>query len=280
MIFTSSCTMLLPLFFRNSAGLYLFSVWSTTYYLTPSSLSFECFDGTWPCSLLFWHALVFLPRITLFYLTDLCSVFCFLGDPNSSDSEAVVTSYNCQLCDFRYSMAHSADVIVVAPLLLHYQHNHSIHRCCIQHCMYCPQGLCQPHKHLGEVRLMKYWNVYLLGVLVFAWQLEGKALCKRKKIKCNMWTSVKIIVPISSLVKIPLLSPDPPTHTPPPSFVPAAKRCRCSCLKCKKDEIEGGIIQLMMHIHTGTLWYRLHRQKHTYKWGKQSKFTVYAQFCL
>ncbi|XP_056272816.1 zinc finger transcription factor Trps1 isoform X2 [Pseudoliparis swirei] len=73
------------------------------------------------------------------------------GDPNSSDSEAVVTSYNCQLCDFRYSMAHSADVIVVAPLLLHYQHNHSIHRCCIQHCMYCPQGLCQPLKHLGEV---------------------------------------------------------------------------------------------------------------------------------
>uniref|UniRef100_A0A672HNU8 Trichorhinophalangeal syndrome I n=1 Tax=Salarias fasciatus TaxID=181472 RepID=A0A672HNU8_SALFA len=72
-------------------------------------------------------------------------------DPNSSDSEAVVTSYNCQLCDFRYSMAHSADVIVVAPLLLHYQHNHSIHRCCIQHCMYCPQGLCQPQKHLGEV---------------------------------------------------------------------------------------------------------------------------------
>ncbi|XP_074542509.1 zinc finger transcription factor Trps1 [Halichoeres trimaculatus] len=72
-------------------------------------------------------------------------------DPNSSDPDAVVTSYNCQLCDFRYSMAHSADVIVVAPLLLHYQHNHSIHRCCIQHCMYCPQGLCQPHKHLGEV---------------------------------------------------------------------------------------------------------------------------------
>ncbi|KAF7664539.1 hypothetical protein LDENG_00173100 [Lucifuga dentata] len=72
-------------------------------------------------------------------------------DQNSSDSEAVVTSYNCQLCDFRYSMAHSADVIVVAPLLLHYQHNHSIHRCCIQHCIYCPQGLCQPHKHLGEV---------------------------------------------------------------------------------------------------------------------------------
>lgn len=62
-----------------------------------------------------------------------------------------MTSYNCQLCDFRYSMAHSSDVIVVAPLLLHYQHNHSIHRCSIQHCMYCPQGLCQPQKHLGEV---------------------------------------------------------------------------------------------------------------------------------
>ncbi|XP_061122698.1 zinc finger transcription factor Trps1 isoform X3 [Syngnathus typhle] len=74
------------------------------------------------------------------------------GEPNSGgDGEAVVTSYNCQLCDFRYSMAHGADVIVVAPLLLHYQHNHSIHRCCIQHCIYCPQGLCQPHKHLGEV---------------------------------------------------------------------------------------------------------------------------------
>ncbi|XP_019719120.1 zinc finger transcription factor Trps1 isoform X1 [Hippocampus comes] len=73
------------------------------------------------------------------------------GDPNSGDADAVVTSYNCQLCDFRYSMAHAGDVIVVAPLLLHYQHNHSIHRCCIQHCMYCPQGLCQPRKHLGEV---------------------------------------------------------------------------------------------------------------------------------
>ncbi|CAL8293355.1 unnamed protein product [Merluccius merluccius] len=72
-------------------------------------------------------------------------------DPSGSDPEAVVTSYNCQLCDFRYSMAHSADVIVVAPLLLHYQHSHGIHRCCIQHCLYCPQGLCQPHKHLGEV---------------------------------------------------------------------------------------------------------------------------------
>uniref|UniRef100_A0A3P8W4I4 Zinc finger transcription factor Trps1 n=1 Tax=Cynoglossus semilaevis TaxID=244447 RepID=A0A3P8W4I4_CYNSE len=82
---------------------------------------------------------------------DTFFLFSLSGDPNSSDPEAVVTSYNCQLCDFRYSMAHSADVIVVAPLLLHYQHNHSIHRCCIQHCIYCPQGLCQPQKHLGEV---------------------------------------------------------------------------------------------------------------------------------
>lgn len=112
---------------------------------------------TWPCLFLTFPA----PRE--FFLAGLCSVFCSTGDPNSSDSEAVVTSYNCQLCDFRYSMAHSADVIVVAPLLLHYQHNHSIHRCCIQHCMYCPQGLCQPQKHLGEVSLIKYWNVYLLG---------------------------------------------------------------------------------------------------------------------
>uniref|UniRef100_A0A3Q4HED9 Zinc finger transcription factor Trps1 n=1 Tax=Neolamprologus brichardi TaxID=32507 RepID=A0A3Q4HED9_NEOBR len=72
-------------------------------------------------------------------------------DQMVSKGQGVVTSYNCQLCDFRYSMAHSADVIVVAPLLLHYQHNHSIHRCSIQHCMYCPQGLCQPQKHLGEV---------------------------------------------------------------------------------------------------------------------------------
>uniref|UniRef100_A0A3P8S3K0 Zinc finger transcription factor Trps1 n=1 Tax=Amphiprion percula TaxID=161767 RepID=A0A3P8S3K0_AMPPE len=73
------------------------------------------------------------------------------GGERDHMASKIVTSYNCQLCDFRYSMAHSADVIVVAPLLLHYQHNHSIHRCCIQHCMYCPQGLCQPHKHLGEV---------------------------------------------------------------------------------------------------------------------------------
>lgn len=110
---------------------------------------------------LFFHSKA---QTVLFNRPSLCFLF-FPGEPNSSDSEAVVTSYNCQLCDFRYSMAHSADVIVVAPLLLHYQHNHSIHRCCIQHCMYCPQGLCQPHKHLGEVRLINHWSVYFLDVV-------------------------------------------------------------------------------------------------------------------
>lgn len=97
--------------------------------------------------------------MTFFCLTPHLSRF--PGDPNSGDADAVVTSYNCQLCDFRYSMAHAADVIVVAPLLLHYQHNHSIHRCCIQHCMYCPQGLCQTHKHLGEVSFMILFVVKL-----------------------------------------------------------------------------------------------------------------------
>ncbi len=130
-------------------------------------LDLPCLFLTCPCFFLLQHQNRFIQQI-------LCSAFCFLGDPNSSDSDAVVTSYNCQLCDFRYSMAHSADVIVVAPLLLHYQHNHSIHRCCIQHCMYCPQGLCQPHKHLGEVRLIQFSKVYVLVVVVFAWQLEVK----------------------------------------------------------------------------------------------------------
>lgn len=144
----------------------------------------------------------------LFVFTDLWSVFCFPGDPNNSDSEAVVTSYNCQLCDFRYSMAHSADVIVVAPLLLHYQHNHSIHRCCIQHCIYCPQGLCQPQKHLGEVRLIKYLNVYML-----AQQSEERNVlfCMRRTVKCNIWTGVKIIASISSLVKNSLAPTFPQT---------------------------------------------------------------------
>lgn len=119
------------------------------------------------------------------YHTDLPKAsrtwFCFLlpGDPNCSDSEAVVTSYNCQLCDFRYSMAHNADVIVVAPLLLHYQHNHSIHRCCIQHCMYCPQGHCQPHKHLGEVRCIKY-NIHWVALQAHEKQLQYFFLTKSR----------------------------------------------------------------------------------------------------
>ncbi|XP_060798942.1 zinc finger transcription factor Trps1 isoform X1 [Neoarius graeffei] len=68
-----------------------------------------------------------------------------------ADSETVVTSYNCQFCDFRYSMNHGPDVIVVAPLLRHYQRAHSIHKCAIKHCPLCPRGLCSPDKHLGDV---------------------------------------------------------------------------------------------------------------------------------
>ncbi|KAF7691163.1 zinc finger transcription factor Trps1 isoform X1 [Silurus meridionalis] len=68
-----------------------------------------------------------------------------------ADSETVVTSYNCQFCDFRYSMNHGPDVIVVAPLLRHYQRAHNIHKCAIKHCPLCPRGLCSPDKHLGDV---------------------------------------------------------------------------------------------------------------------------------
>lgn len=109
-------------------------------------------------------------------------------DGSNCDAEAVVTSYNCQLCDFRYSMAHSANVIVVAPLLLHYQHNHSIHRCCIQHCMYCPQGLCQPQKHLGEVRLIKkkLFAVFVFSVFSLELQERTELLSVAKKIKCSV----------------------------------------------------------------------------------------------
>lgn len=160
---SSSSILFLDVSLRNFADLHLFAAKSNTAVMPLDPLFFYCF--------LCWQALVLsLQNTKLFYITDLCSVFCFPGDPNSSDSEAVVTSYNCQLCDFRYSMAHSADVIVVAPLLLHYQHNHSIHRCCIQHCMYCPQGLCQPHKHLGEVRLIQF----LKCLFIVFWQLEEK----------------------------------------------------------------------------------------------------------
>lgn len=67
------------------------------------------------------------------------------------DADGVVTSYNCQFCDFRYSMNHGPEVIVVAPLLRHYQRAHSIHKCTIKHCPFCPRGLCSPEKHLGEI---------------------------------------------------------------------------------------------------------------------------------
>ncbi|KAJ8267676.1 hypothetical protein COCON_G00128480 [Conger conger] len=70
---------------------------------------------------------------------------------SAADPETVVTSYNCQFCDFRYSMSHGPDVIVVAPLLRHYQQAHSIHKCTIKHCPFCPRGLCSPEKHLGEI---------------------------------------------------------------------------------------------------------------------------------
>ncbi|TRZ01713.1 hypothetical protein DNTS_003598, partial [Danionella cerebrum] len=69
----------------------------------------------------------------------------------TAEAETVVTSYNCQFCDFRYSMTHGADVIVVGPLLHHYQRAHSIHKCTIKHCPFCPRGLCTPDKHLGEI---------------------------------------------------------------------------------------------------------------------------------
>uniref|UniRef100_A0A8B9RMW9 Trichorhinophalangeal syndrome I n=1 Tax=Astyanax mexicanus TaxID=7994 RepID=A0A8B9RMW9_ASTMX len=76
------------------------------------------------------------------------------GELNSRRKEhqhTVVTSYNCQFCDFRYSMNHGSDVIVVAPLLRHYQRTHSIHKCTIKHCPFCPRGLCSPEKHLGDI---------------------------------------------------------------------------------------------------------------------------------
>ncbi|CDQ88053.1 unnamed protein product [Oncorhynchus mykiss] len=73
------------------------------------------------------------------------------GTTGATDPETVVTSYNCQFCDFRYSMNHGPEVIVVAPLLRHYQQAHSIHKCTIKHCPFCPRGLCSPEKHLGEI---------------------------------------------------------------------------------------------------------------------------------
>ncbi|XP_043544936.1 zinc finger transcription factor Trps1 isoform X1 [Chiloscyllium plagiosum] len=65
--------------------------------------------------------------------------------------ESVVTSYNCQLCKFRYSTSHGPDVIAVGPLLRHYHYIHNVHKCTIKHCQYCPGGLCGPEKHLGDI---------------------------------------------------------------------------------------------------------------------------------
>uniref|UniRef100_W5M6A9 Zinc finger transcription factor Trps1 n=1 Tax=Lepisosteus oculatus TaxID=7918 RepID=W5M6A9_LEPOC len=70
---------------------------------------------------------------------------------NTAIEDTVVTSYNCQFCDFRYSMSHGPDVIVIGPLLRHYQQVHNIHKCTIKHCQFCPRGLCNPEKHMGEI---------------------------------------------------------------------------------------------------------------------------------
>ncbi|XP_053324245.1 zinc finger transcription factor Trps1 [Spea bombifrons] len=65
--------------------------------------------------------------------------------------DIIVTNYNCQFCDFRYSKSHIPEVILVGPLLRHYQQHHNIHKCTIKHCPFCPRGLCSPEKHLGEI---------------------------------------------------------------------------------------------------------------------------------
>lgn len=83
---------------------------------------------------------------------DKCSTGAKKKDFSSKGAEDnVVTSYNCQFCDFRYSKSHGPDVIVVGPLLRHYQQLHNIHKCTIKHCPFCPRGLCSPEKHLGEI---------------------------------------------------------------------------------------------------------------------------------
>ncbi|XP_072108794.1 zinc finger transcription factor Trps1 isoform X1 [Mobula birostris] len=72
-------------------------------------------------------------------------------DGGKTAEEGMVTSYNCQLCKFRYSTNHGPDVITVGPLLRHYHYIHNVHKCTIKHCQYCPGGLCGPEKHLGEI---------------------------------------------------------------------------------------------------------------------------------
>ncbi|KAM8967710.1 zinc finger transcription factor Trps1 [Pelodytes ibericus] len=70
---------------------------------------------------------------------------------DKATEDIIVTNYNCQFCDFRYSKSHSPEVILVGPLLRHYQQHHNIHKCTIKHCPFCPRGLCTPEKHLGEI---------------------------------------------------------------------------------------------------------------------------------
>ncbi|XP_078396326.1 zinc finger transcription factor Trps1 isoform X1 [Cetorhinus maximus] len=72
-------------------------------------------------------------------------------DATKAAEESMVTSYNCQLCKFRYSTSHGPDVIAVGPLLRHYHYIHNVHKCTIKHCQYCPGGLCGPEKHLGDI---------------------------------------------------------------------------------------------------------------------------------
>ncbi|GCB74621.1 zinc finger transcription factor Trps1 isoform X1 [Scyliorhinus torazame] len=72
-------------------------------------------------------------------------------DASKTTEESMVTSYNCQLCKFRYSTSHGPDVIAVGPLLRHYHYIHNVHKCTIKHCQYCPGGLCGPEKHLGDI---------------------------------------------------------------------------------------------------------------------------------
>ncbi|XP_078072587.1 zinc finger transcription factor Trps1 isoform X2 [Mustelus asterias] len=72
-------------------------------------------------------------------------------EASQAAEESMVTSYNCQLCKFRYSTSHGPDVIAVGPLLRHYHYIHNVHKCTIKHCQYCPGGLCGPEKHLGDI---------------------------------------------------------------------------------------------------------------------------------
>ncbi|XP_016103193.1 zinc finger transcription factor Trps1-like [Sinocyclocheilus grahami] len=70
-----------------------------------------------------------------------------LGQSAQSGSAAEAGSPRSSVLNGTYDV----QVIVVAPLLHHYQRAHSIHKCTIKHCPFCPRGLCTPEKHLGEI---------------------------------------------------------------------------------------------------------------------------------